>query len=49
MSAVSSAADKEPVNCGKPSAFFFRELRRIHPEVDPDTTLVIGDMSVNIA
>ena len=43
MSAVATAAGRDPVVMGKPHPAMFEEVRKSHPEIDPKRTLMIGD------
>ena len=43
---IARAAGREPVVCGKPSAHVFECVRRLHPDVRADRTIMIGDRLV---
>ena len=43
VSAVATAAGRDPVVMGKPHPAMFEEVRKSHPEIDPKRTLMIGD------
>ncbi len=43
VSAVATAACRTPVVMGKPSPEMFHAVRRMHPEIRPERTLMIGD------
>ena len=43
---IARAAGREPVVCGKPSAHVFESVRRLHPDVRADRTIMIGDRLV---
>ena len=40
---IAKASGRQPVVCGKPSAHVFETVRRIHPDVTADRTLMVGD------
>ena len=43
VSAVATAAGRDPVVMGKPHPAMFEEVRKSHPGIDPKRTLMIGD------
>ena len=47
MSAVATAAGRDPVVMGKPHPAMFEEVRKSHPSIDPKRTLMIGDRHDN--
>ena len=43
VSAVATAAGRDPVVMGKPSPMMFEAVKKVHPDIKPERTLMIGD------
>jgi phosphoglycolate phosphatase len=43
VAAIEAVTGKEPIALGKPYTFFFDCIKRMHPEIDPKRTVMIGD------
>lgn len=43
VAAIEAVTGKEPIALGKPYTFFFDCIRRMHPDIDPKRTVMIGD------
>ncbi len=43
VTAVATAAGRQPVVMGKPSKAMFEAVQRAHPDTKPERTLMIGD------
>ena len=47
VSAVATAAGREPIVMGKPSKMMFEVVQQTYPEVKPERTIMIGDRFEN--
>lgn len=43
VAAIEAVTGKEPIALGKPFTFFFDMIRKMHPDIDPKRTVMIGD------
>ena len=43
VASVTTASRREPFVLGKPSKFIFEAVQKVHPDVKPERTLMVGD------
>lgn len=43
VAAIQYASQRDPIVMGKPSRFAFEALQQVHPEIEPNRTLMVGD------